>query len=79
MADESIDATSVETQVATNLSDLGLAPDRVACPTNLSADVGATARCEVRLDGVTFGVTVEVASTDGDQAVLDVKVDDQPS
>lgn len=75
----SIDAASVESEVGATLADMGMAPQSVVCPDDLAPEVGEVSRCEVSLDGSTFGVTVEVASTAGGQAVLDVVVDDQPS
>ncbi len=75
----SIDSTSIESRVGETLSDLGMAPQSVLCPEDLAPAVGEDSRCEVELGGSTFGVTVTVASTEGDQAVLDVVVDDQPS
>ena len=75
----SIDSASIESRVGATLSDLGMAPRSVLCPEDLAPEVGEDSRCEVELGGSTFGVTVTVASTEGDQAVLDVVVDDQPS
>ena len=75
----SIDAASIEAQVSATLADLGMAPQSVLCPEDLAPEVGENSRGEVEVGGSTFGVTVAVTSTEGDQAVLDVVVDDQPS
>ncbi|MGI9577860.1 MAG: DUF4333 domain-containing protein, partial [Microthrixaceae bacterium] len=78
-AGSTIEAGAVEDQVGANLAELGLSPDRVACPDDMTPEIGTTSRCEVELEGASYGVTVEVAATDRSQAVLDVTVDDEPS
>jgi len=44
---------------------MGVAPDSVSCPAELSTDVGAAITCQVSAGGETHPVTVTVTSVDG--------------
>ena len=57
----------------------GVRPE-ITCPEDLAAEVGASARCSLVLDGVdgTYGVTVTVTSVEDGEAHFDVRVDDEP-
>jgi hypothetical protein len=57
---------------------IGVRPD-VTCPDDVEQTVGATARCTATVPGATYGVTVTVTDVDGEEAVYDVTVDDDPS
>lgn len=48
----------------------GSPPDSVVCPSDLSADLGASVTCAVTKNGETRGVTVTVASLDNGQVGL---------
>jgi Domain of unknown function (DUF4333) len=69
-------ATAVADQVE---SQAGARPD-VRCPDDLDADVGATTRCTLTLEGVDgeYGVTATVTKVEGDQAFFDIQVDTEP-
>lgn len=65
--------------LARNLSD-ALArnvrrPHSVSCPANLRGIVGASERCTLTDNGVTFGVTVTVKTVDGNDVETDYLVD----
>ncbi|MGY1808782.1 DUF4333 domain-containing protein [Blastococcus sp. SYSU D00669] len=57
----------------------GARPD-VDCPEDLPAEVGATARCTLTLEGVEgeYGVTATVTKVEDDQAFFDIQVDQEP-
>jgi hypothetical protein len=57
---------------------LGVRPD-VACPDDVEATVGATARCTVTLpgDATAYDLTVTVTEVDGEEAVYAVDVADE--
>ena len=59
---------------------VGARPD-VTCPDDLAAEVDATTRCTLSMDGdpEQYGVTVTVTSVDGDTANFDVQVDEEPA
>jgi Domain of unknown function (DUF4333) len=65
-------ADQVETQT-------GARPE-VQCPEDLEAEVGATARCTLTLEGVQgeFGVTARVTRVEDGQASFDIAVDEEP-
>ena len=66
-----IDATVVESDVRTTLSDaygiqgVGV----VTCPTGLPAAAGATFTCTTVIDGMTLTVPVRITTTEGDYEV----------
>ena len=75
-----VESGDVATAVADQVEEqAGGRPD-VRCPDDLEAEVGASARCSLTLDGVdgAFGVTVTVTSVEDGQAHFDVRVDDEP-
>ena len=77
---ERVEAGDVATAVADQVEEQAGARPHVRCPDDLDAEVGASARCTLTLDGVdgTYGVTVEVTEVDDDVARFDVRVDDEP-
>jgi hypothetical protein len=51
----------------------------VECPDQLTKEAGASTRCTLTASaGTRFGVTVAIAEIDGDNAKLDIQVDDAP-
>jgi hypothetical protein len=52
----------------------------VTCPEDVALEVGATTRCTLTAPGDTteYGLTVTVTAVDGDEATVDVQVDDEP-
>ncbi|GGQ83419.1 DUF4333 domain-containing protein [Streptomyces althioticus] len=54
----------------------GQRPDKVTCPENLPARVGATIRCELTAGSDTLGVTVTTTAVNGKEVDFDIKVDD---
>ena len=77
--DPDISGAEVERGVASELRGRGIDADSIECPDSLGGSVGSSARCEVALDGATYGVTVSVTEAEGGEAILTVKVDDEPS
>lgn len=72
-------AENVEREIDNLVQRLGGAPaDKVDCPDDLPAEVGASVRCSFTAQGATYGVTVTVTSIEGDTANYDIKVDDTP-
>lgn len=57
---------------------VGKQPDDVLCKDDLKAEVGATVRCELTVDGRKLGMTVTATAVDGDNVKMDFKVDDAP-
>ena len=75
-----VQAKDVATAVADEVErQAGARPD-VTCAEDLKAEVGATGRCSLVLEGLDgeYGVTVTVTGVDGDRATFDVKVDTEP-
>jgi hypothetical protein len=58
---------------------IGVRPS-INCPEDVKAKVGSETRCTLTggEDPTEYGVTVTVTSVDGENAVFDVTVDDQP-
>ena len=77
---EHVEATAVASAVADQVEEQAGAKPDVDCPEDLAAEVGASARCSLILDGVdgTYGVTVTVTSVEDGEAHFDVRVDDEP-
>ena len=57
---------------------VGVAPDSMTCPGDLTAETGTIMRCELTAGDVAYGVTITVTSVDNDVANFDVVVDDVP-
>ncbi len=57
---------------------VGRAPESVECPDDLEGDVGATMRCTLDADGLTYGVEVNVTEVKGTDVIFDLALDDQP-
>ncbi|WP_285758206.1 DUF4333 domain-containing protein [Nocardiopsis ansamitocini] len=76
----SVDKETVAAKTAEQLTEtVGQAPDEVACPEDLPAEVGAEIRCELTAGGQTYGMTVTTTSVEGNDVNFDIKVDDQPT
>ena len=74
-----VSSSDVEAQISSALeAEVGVAPDSVTCSNDLDAEVGATERCELSVEGETYGVTVEVTSVEDDVAAFDIEVDQEP-
>ena len=76
-----IDPGEVATKAEDDLDqDIGARPD-VSCPESLERQVGAETRCTMTVEGMDgeFGLTVTVASVDGDDYTVEVRVDDEPT
>ncbi|RMI35560.1 DUF4333 domain-containing protein [Nocardia stercoris] len=76
---KSVDKNDVANEISQKLTEqVGKQPDKVECPGNLPAKVGATLVCTLT-DGTTqYDVHVDVTGVDGDKALFDIKVDDNP-
>ncbi len=75
-----VDKGEVAKEVSAQLAhEVGYAPDRVTCPDNLDAKVGAAQDCALTDHGTNYGVHVTVTSVEGDDVKFDVKVADHPS
>lgn len=65
----------VEKQITTQLTaQVGKAPDSVTCPSDLTAEVGATLVCTLTSAGSTDNVNVKVTSVTGGTAKFDIEV-----
>lgn len=74
----SVAADEIETKVKDQLTKtIGQEPDSIDCPDDLKAEVGATTRCVLTEGADKIGVTVTVKSVDGDNAQMDIQVDDK--
>lgn len=71
----------VEEQVSTALEgQTGQAPESVSCPGDLDAEVGTTMTCTLNTaDDMEFDVNLEVNSVEGDTAMFDIEVADEPN
>lgn len=77
--DTQVDRAEVAKQISEQLEKgVGKAPDKVTCPDDLEAKVGATLRCELTEGGDTLGVQVKVTAVEGSNAKFDIQVDDRP-
>ncbi|QFG22237.1 DUF4333 domain-containing protein [Actinomadura sp. WMMB 499] len=68
----------VEQATAALGQQIGRAPDAITCEDDLKAEVGATVRCELTVDGRKQGMTVTATAVDDDRVKMDFKVDDAP-
>lgn len=57
---------------------VGQKPDRVSCPEDLKAEVGATTRCTLTASGQTYGVIVRATSVQGSNVKFSIQVDARP-
>lgn len=68
----------VEQQVSDALAEsVGQTPDKVECPDDLPAEVGAEMRCTLTAGGESIGLTVTVTSVEGTDVNFDIQVDEQ--
>jgi hypothetical protein len=77
-----VDQADVESEAATQLAEAvgsDTEPD-IACPGDLTAEVGETMVCELSVEGDTavYEVTIEVTEVDGGDTSFDVQVADEP-
>ena len=56
---------------------VGQPADKVTCPDDLPAEVGATTRCTLEAGGESIGVTVTTTGVDGKNVDFDIKADDE--
>ena len=71
----SVSSDDVAQQISDQLAaEVGTAPDSVTCPSDLTAEVGATVTCELTADGQTLPVTATVTSVDGSTVIFDIQV-----
>ncbi|MGY1605065.1 DUF4333 domain-containing protein [Geodermatophilus sp. SYSU D00815] len=77
---DSVAAADVAAAVAEDLEARTGARPAVDCPEDLPAEVGATARCTVTLEGVEgeYGVTATVTEVEDGRAFFDIQVDPEP-
>jgi hypothetical protein len=75
----SVSKADVEQEASAQLeAAVGVAPDSLTCPGDLTAETGTTMRCELTAGDSTYGLTITVTSVDNDVASFDVVVDDAP-
>lgn len=73
-----VDQSDVEEQISAQLeAEVGQAPDRVECPEDLEAEVGATMTCLLYAGEDNIDVDVEVTSVDGDDVNFSIQVADE--
>ena len=71
-----VDQKQVETRISDQLEKQGgQRPDSVTCPDDLTAEKGATMRCELSAGGETLGVSTKVTEVDGSDVKFDIQVD----
>jgi hypothetical protein len=58
--------------ISTQLAGRGIPATAVDCPQDLPAKVGESVRCTYTVDGRPVGVTAQVSSVQGDEAVFDI-------
>ncbi|MFC6286377.1 DUF4333 domain-containing protein [Nocardioides sp. GCM10027113] len=72
---DAVDKTDVEEQISTQLeAEVGQTPDRIECPGDLDAEVGATMTCLLYAGEDNIDVDVEVTSVDGDEVNFSIQV-----
>jgi hypothetical protein len=76
---KTVERTKVEQQVSDQLAaKVGQRPKAVVCPGDLKAEQSTTMRCQLEAsDGTKLGLTVTVASVNGDNVNFDIQVDNQ--
>lgn len=68
----------VEQQISDALAEqVGQTPDKVECPDDLPAEVGAEMRCTLTAGGESIGLTVTVTSVEGTDVSFDFVVDEE--
>ncbi len=68
-----------EKQISAALEEqVGEAPDDIACPDDITAEVGETMECELTDGDDVYGVTMTITEVEGDKALFDVEVDEEP-
>lgn len=76
---KTIDQEVVAQKASESLSKkVGRKPDSVTCAKDMPFKQGATIRCTLTADGVSFGLTATVAEINGQDARLTFEVDQQP-
>lgn len=80
VGDLTVDSDKLEDEVADRLEEqVGQRPESVDCPSDLEGALDAEVRCTLTTqDGQEYGVTVTVASVEGENVNFDIQVDDQP-
>lgn len=53
-------------------------PEKITCPDDLKAEVGAEVRCTLEDQGVKIGVSVTATKVEGTHVTFDAQVDDKP-
>jgi Domain of unknown function (DUF4333) len=70
---KTVGKSDVEGQISAKMTDAaGNKPDSVSCPNDLTATVGSTLDCSMKVKGAPYGVNVTVTSIEGDQAKFDM-------
>ncbi len=68
-----VSKSDVASQITSKMTDAaGNKPDKVSCPGDLPAKVGAQLNCEMKVKDQTFNVNVTVTSVDGDNVKFDM-------
>lgn len=78
IASAAVSAAELQQMISSELaSQAGSAPESVACPGDLAADLGASITCAVTMAGETRGITITVASMDNGQLGLSMRMAQQ--
>lgn len=76
IASADVSADQLQNMISSQMaSRAGAPPDSVVCPEGLATTVGSAVTCEVTAGGQTRGVTVSVASVEGDAVNFSMQVD----
>lgn len=72
-----VDRAEVEEQVSAELEkEVGVAPDDISCPDDLTGEVGETMRCTLTAGEDELGVSLEVTEVDGEDVRFSIEVDE---
>ena len=73
-----VDQARLEDEISSQLEkQVGQAPDKIECPSDLTGEVGKTERCTLTAGSDQLGVSVKVTSVDGDKVNFDIEVDEK--
>ena len=75
VASAAVSASDLQMMISSQLAaQLGSPPDSVTCPGELKTEPGAAITCQVSARGETRGITVTVASVEGNQVKFSLSI-----
>jgi len=70
---KTVDTKGFEKTIAAKVTELGLTPGAISCPSGVEGKKGAEFTCKVEIEKATYDLTVTITSVESDHAQMDTK------